>query len=253
MKFKSQIDPRWANNKIGNTNYTIGQFGCLISCFAMILEINPPDISRHSEYFNKDAIFIRQPKCASDFGGQYSTERSKALYNPVICETTFDGSMHFVVRYNNRIYDPLTLGGWPLRNYKILSYRNLKKGDDDMKREDFGYTIKFKDKKNVFALIKDPEVFKEEFNNKVNYVLIHPSDLTDTINKLKDQIKLLNNKVKELSDASEEWSDKVVDLSNKLENCKTLKIDLDKQPLKELLKAIGRKIINLLNKLEERN
>jgi len=183
MIFKSQKDPRWSSYKIGNSKYTIRQYGCLISCFAMILEVDPPNIARHSEYFNSEAVFIQQPKCAKDFGGEYVPKRDIAIFDPVICRVNFAGQQHFIVRYKGKFYDPLSLIGKPLRDYKILSYRNLKLKGDTLKKEHFGKTLKFKGGKNIWIHLKDFDIWQKIFGGKINTTLIHPSNLKKQLNK----------------------------------------------------------------------
>ncbi len=36
MQIYSQRDPRWATNKLGSTQLTIGRFGCTTTCIAML-------------------------------------------------------------------------------------------------------------------------------------------------------------------------------------------------------------------------
>ena len=48
------------------------------------------------------------------------------------------------------------------------------------------------------------------------------------------------------ADAAKTLSDKVINLSNKVENCE--KVDIDKSTAWELLKAIGRKFKNILER-----
>lgn len=43
MILYSQKDPRWSYEFIGRTKYTIGKFGCLITCIAMLTTYFRPD------------------------------------------------------------------------------------------------------------------------------------------------------------------------------------------------------------------
>jgi len=85
-----------------------------------------PNYIAKQPVFDSNAVLTNPSKLASILGTEYNTTRSTALWNPVICEVKFNGSQHFVVRYNGKIYDPLSSNGNPLRNYEIISYRNVK-------------------------------------------------------------------------------------------------------------------------------
>jgi hypothetical protein len=121
MKFFTQkID-----GYIGNTQWKIRDFGCLGTCFGMILEVDPREIFKHAEYFNSEGILINPQKLCDDFGGKWNPDRGDLGIRPVIVETRFDNSLHFIVWTGDRFYDPLSLDGHPLRDYKIISFRNV--------------------------------------------------------------------------------------------------------------------------------
>lgn len=42
----SQRDPRWASDKLGNSNLTIGSHGCLVTCLAMAVGVTPAEFNR---------------------------------------------------------------------------------------------------------------------------------------------------------------------------------------------------------------
>jgi len=126
MIFYSQKDSRWKDINIGGTPYKVGSYGCLLTCWAMITGVKPSEIAYRNDVFNKDGLIVYPSKLAGYLGTEYINKRTEALYDPVICEVKFDGKQHFVVRYNGRIYDPLSWNGDPLRNYSIISYRNVK-------------------------------------------------------------------------------------------------------------------------------
>jgi len=122
MKFYTQK----VDGNIGNTKWTVRSYGCLGTCFGMILEVDPRQIFKHAEYFNSDGLLTNPQKLCNDFGGEWNSSRSDIGLRPVIVETKFDGLMHFVVWDGNRFYDPLSANGNPLRGYKIISFRNVK-------------------------------------------------------------------------------------------------------------------------------
>lgn len=61
--YLSQRDPRWANVKIGDTNLTIGRWGCTITSLCMLAEyfgekVTPDKVARVPGLFNKDGKII---------------------------------------------------------------------------------------------------------------------------------------------------------------------------------------------------
>ncbi len=61
LTYLSQRDPRWANTKIGNSNTTIGRYGCAITCLSMISQFFgcyqlPDEIAKNAKNFEDDSI-----------------------------------------------------------------------------------------------------------------------------------------------------------------------------------------------------
>lgn len=62
--YLSQRDSRWANKKIGNSNYTIFEVGCLITSVAMVYNhygygVSPADIAKeNSRFFSNTAMML---------------------------------------------------------------------------------------------------------------------------------------------------------------------------------------------------
>ena len=122
MQFYSQKNPKWSNLNLGDTNLKVKDFGCLSVCLAMVLNKTPDEILSHKELYDSEGRIKSYQQVADTFGSQLISE----IPDPVIIKTTFDGSMHFIVRYQGQLYDPLSLIGKPLRDYKITSYVRLK-------------------------------------------------------------------------------------------------------------------------------
>jgi len=116
---------------IGNTKWTLRSYGCLVASMATILEVDIHAIAGHAEYFNSDGLLVNPQKVCDDFGGEWNPDRSDIGLRPVIVETRFDGKLHFVVWTGDRFYDPLSTNGNPLRDYKIISFRNVRKKGGD--------------------------------------------------------------------------------------------------------------------------
>lgn len=87
----SQVDPRWAGNKLGTSNTTIGGYGCLITSVSMMLK-----------YFNFDTDPARLNKLLINNGGYYNGNlftwsKVSAFYPPVT----------FAYRYNGALLDKI--------------------------------------------------------------------------------------------------------------------------------------------------
>lgn len=59
----SQSDPRWADVQIGNSQARLGDFGCLVTCIAMLSDYfdcyqAPDDIASHAGWFTDEGKLI---------------------------------------------------------------------------------------------------------------------------------------------------------------------------------------------------
>lgn len=64
--YYSQRDSRWADNKIGNSSYSIYQSGCLVTSVAMLhkyygYDDDPADIAKHNEYYFYGDMLVPWP------------------------------------------------------------------------------------------------------------------------------------------------------------------------------------------------
>ena len=138
---------------IGNTKWTLRSYGCLVASMATILEVDIHAIAEHAEYFNSDGLLTNPQKVCDDFSGEWNPDRSDIGLRPVIVETRFDGKLHFVVWTGDRFYDPLSTNGNPLRDYKIISFRNVKK------RGEMNHNLTPDEARIIYrnALLREPE------------------------------------------------------------------------------------------------
>ena len=61
-----QRDKRWASKALGNSDSTIGAYGCLLSCFAMLASVLPPEMN--SRMIAAGALGTPDcPACANTF------------------------------------------------------------------------------------------------------------------------------------------------------------------------------------------
>ena len=124
----SQIDKKWANKFIGNTNLTFKKYACFITSIAMLDGRTPLEINKiltDGKAINKDGLLF-PAKAADLLGMTYSYKKSNDVF-PCICETNHYRKLgipqHFFTMLDGiKIIDPL--GGIKINNpYKIVSYR----------------------------------------------------------------------------------------------------------------------------------
>lgn len=202
------------SGNLGNTQWTIYSFGCLTACYASILEVDVHDIAKHEEYYNSDGTLTNPAKMASDFGGKWDARRDIALHDPVVCETRYtykNGTkvMHFIVRYQGRIYDPASSNGTPLQNYEILSYRNLWKESEEIMlpkevTKDFMYTYKGM----VLWHVPDPQAYQTYIGSA------DLKDLPTKENELENQVTSQSSR----ADAAQNQVNQMTEENNKLED-----------------------------------
>lgn len=265
MKFYTQN----ISGNIGNTPYTIKKFGCKGTCYAMILETDPHNIFNHAEYFDKDGLLIDDLKCALDFGGKWDARRDIALHDPVVCETRYtfkDGAkgLHFILRYQGRIYDPLSSDGTPLQNYPILSYRNIwKESEDNMewyKDPSTNEVYKYDPDFDEYYSIGDPNKVPWDKVKNVRppgtyLVPYKPTDNSALDQCNKDKENLINgskdkqNQIDTLTQSKDglqkqlgEKLTEIVDLKKKLIDCEN-KPNVPQESLWSKIKALFNKLI----------
>lgn len=148
----SQINPRWAKQKLGTSSHTIGSSGCFITCLAMVYDgtiRDPKGVVRPAHPGILDWLFtvrklyanrcqVVQSRMCSFLGLK---DRGKTTRRPnyaCIAETDHYARrgvpQHFFVWFpNNTIYDPLDgfTPEWKPRRkknpYRIKSYRLITK------------------------------------------------------------------------------------------------------------------------------
>lgn len=87
MIIYSQRDPLWAEKAIGNTFYTIGRYGCTLTCIAMLAsyfneKLTPLDIARRCRYTEDAKIIWASVKFENfEFDGRYYQENREMIDN----------------------------------------------------------------------------------------------------------------------------------------------------------------------------
>lgn len=200
MKILSQKDSRWKNTKINGTSSTIGNYGCTLTCLAMLAD-SSPDILASMLKFNVDKIIwssindtdllIRFP----DMGRYYIYDNEKVKEaieknGGCLVEVDFDGIIntkndrHWILYVGGGMaYDPWTGTEISTSKYPIVK----------------GFCIIDKIKENVTPVItyaqkRILEFLKGKTEGDVREAFGALNDLEDK-NK---QIQTLTNKVHEL-------------------------------------------------------
>ena len=146
MNLYSQRDPRWASEKLGKSQSSIGSYGCTITCVSMLAGITPSDTNRRltevGGYLGDLIIWkkINEAIPWLDFewrGYQYDNAKvSQAVANNGGClvEVDFDGTpstrgKHWVLFIGDeKMHDPWTGTVEPTSKYNILTgYAVIKK------------------------------------------------------------------------------------------------------------------------------
>jgi hypothetical protein len=125
----SQRDERWANLKINNTKSTIRNYGCFVTCLAMLSNTTPDialDIIEKGGGFKKDLIVSDKAAKALklDYFGKHDVKPQYMCIAEVDMSPSPGKQQHFVIFKNNGyIIDPWDGAERPDYFYKIISFR----------------------------------------------------------------------------------------------------------------------------------
>lgn len=130
MRYFSQKDPHWSDMKLGNSIYTLGKYGCYLTCLAMIVDKTPLELNHiltMAGCISKEGL-LDSFKAATVLGKKYARKTQNTKF-PCIGETDHFKKMgypqHFIVLLDRATrIDPLDLGPQhEPNNYNIVSYR----------------------------------------------------------------------------------------------------------------------------------
>ena len=226
FQFYSQKDLRWSENHLGETPYTIRKFGCLVCSLSMVLGVEPLKIACKAELFASDGRIKSYSQVAAMFGASIVDN----IPDPVIIRTSFDGLLHFVVRWQGRIYDPLSLSGNPLRDYRIISYIRLKPKES----EEFMKLELFSDHRDIYVRlwgnflvhIPSPEELTKYFgsNPQIQEVDdIHQAGIVAS--EIANRLGQLESDLARMTSQKDEQLAKNADLVSKITTCNHLFAD----------------------------
>ncbi|OPX89000.1 MAG: hypothetical protein A4E53_01733 [Pelotomaculum sp. PtaB.Bin104] len=145
----SQQDKRWGNITLGNTNYKMSRYGCLVTCLSAISDwcrqfkgmyINPGEAARGLR-FNKDGLLLWE-----SLGGIFQFVLEKRLYHssPTLIKAAMDDPYRCVVLQVNSNHWVWCLGKSLLGGWKIM----------DPWYGDVSTTRRYKNNISGFAILK---------------------------------------------------------------------------------------------------
>lgn len=153
MKLLSQNNPEWKLKKLGFSDVTIGSYGCVITCYAMLWNSDPVAVNDYFKendlYVNLNLVYWAKTPGFVWRGWEYDNEKVKeavSKYRGCIVETDFDDNprngKHFVVAIGNgKIYDP-----WDGKEKDFSSYNYV-----------YGYVVIDPIKNPLGGVISDPQ------------------------------------------------------------------------------------------------
>lgn len=136
MKLYSQRDPQWSANKMGDG--TIGQFGCTITCIAMMTDIRPDVINNELKNVGGySGNFLIWEKVESAVKGTDFVKRVRIYENsevaanlPCLVEVNgapIGGTTHWVLYIGNqKLWDPWDGTEKPTSAYAPIGYSVIK-------------------------------------------------------------------------------------------------------------------------------
>lgn len=136
----SQNDPRWKDIKVGTSNQTIGQIGCVDTCIAMKYGLTPDKVNEllnsvKDGYVQTNLVNwtkIPQALPGAEFVYKYSYYDNEIVKQNLPCIVEVDaapigGTRHWVLYVGNHIlYDPFDGKAKSTDTYKPLSFVVLK-------------------------------------------------------------------------------------------------------------------------------
>lgn len=244
----SQRDVRWKDIKIGKSTSSIGNYGCTLTCLAMLAGTTPDvvntELTRVGGFLVNRIIWQKinetnLPLEFPDMGRAYAYDNDRVLEainknGGCLVEVDFDGIIstpndrHWVLYIGNqRCIDPWTgnevaTSKYPLRKgFCVINIKEVDMLSDEQKRIlDFIGDRSEGDVREAFGALADLKLLQDKVKQ------------TETeMNSLKQQIGELTNSVKSLSESLE-----------------AEKISLDNY--QTVLKTANSKIVNLEKQLE---
>jgi archaellum component FlaC len=198
MLYQSQNDPKWKNEKLGFSNETIGNFGCVITCLANLFEITPLQMNewmkQNGAFVNGNLTYWAKIPGFIYRGWSYNNDEVKkaiSQYGAVIVEVDFDNNSrtdlsHYVIFIGNqKLFDVWDGKEKPTSTYSILK----------------GYI--------VYDIEKGKNYFKSYFGNMENKITISSKLYEDLVKQATQWSELV--KKLELGEPVDTLSQRVID------------------------------------------
>lgn len=244
MEILSQRDIRWKNKTINGTTSTIGNYGCTLTCLAMLADTTPDIVEGKLEFsvdriiwtsINKTDLPIRFP----DMGRVYSYDNDKVKEaieknGGCLVEVDFDGitstpnDRHWVLFVGKgKAYDPWTGTEILTTKYPILKgfcIINVNKDEtmlnDEQKRIlDFIGTRTEGDVREAFGALAEKPLREEQIrtlNEKISFYETKIKEMEETIvtlqGRIEDNGKVIDGWHRDFRTANEQLTKTLEDL-----------------------------------------
>lgn len=241
MEILNQRDSRWKNVKINGTTSTIGNYGCTLTCLAMLADTTPDIVASKLEFsvdriiwtsINKTDLPIRFP----DMGRAYVYDNDKvkeAIQNNGGClvEVDFDGVIstqndrHWILYIGNgKAYDPWTGTEIYTTKYPIVKgyciINKLIKQENDMLTEEQKRILDFLNGKSEGDVREAFGALAEKPNKDAQIATLSQKvlELDDITKKLQEQIDILTSEVKSNNEIILDWQSKFQTANEQVSN-----------------------------------
>lgn len=221
MKLYSQRDSQWASIKLGKSESTIGEAGCLITCIGMASDLTPKEVNTRllsvDGYTNGNLVTWTKVQAAIPWmqfewrGTPYDNDRVKAaIEKNGFCLVEVDGSRIGGTRHwalyigNGQMYDPWYGNQKATSYYSATGYAIINKVGDPQSSEYRGYDLSNVDSMKV-CVDDHIKVVEGAFVDKSQYESIK-GQLTESqrrVNELGEQLGNANSTIQALTDKIE--------------------------------------------------
>ena len=218
----SQYDPRWKDIKLGFSNLTIGQAGCLITCCSMLADTIPDKLNDRlksvSGYADQNLLIWAKLNEATNnklefqwLNYVYNNDGVKQIIaDEGACIVRVDnaGTMHFVLYIGNgKMVDPLTGTVQPTSKYPAQGFADIKVNETVDICQSYKDEISFKDK--VIGE-RDSEIkqLKKQLTEKDIVVSNQTADLLKTkeeLDSVKEQLKSTTDELVAKEELRAKW------------------------------------------------
>ena len=282
MKILSQRDEHWKDKKLGNSNLTIGNYGCVVTALAMMFDSTPDRVNdylkKHGGFKGANVIWAKIPGFIK-IGWTYNNAAVLAAikkYGACMVRTDFDGNPrtdgdHYVVFIGkHRLADPWVGKERPtsaytlLKGYIIFDIEKGKKAfmntDTDPLQECLKQhthlmeLLTKKDKKldeirkqlgKCQKALEAPDLVRKNLMKANRELRAKDRENTKTLTNWQTKIKLLTTRVNKLAVKNQKLATEKQDYKRRYENDR--KKVISNVAWWQLLLEFGKRIVKLTN------